>query len=44
MKIKNEATRYSQEFKESIISLSQIGLSANSLTRKYNLSVLTISK
>jgi len=44
MQTKNSATRYSQEFRESMISLSQTGRSANSLSREYNVSVSTISK
>jgi len=44
MQTKNSATRYSQEFREYMISLSQTGRSANSLSREYNVSVSTISK
>ncbi|EHS2295120.1 IS3 family transposase [Enterococcus faecalis] len=44
MQPKNPATRYSQEFKESMVSLNQTGRSANSLSKEYNVSVSTISK
>ena len=44
MQTKKSATRYSQEFRESMISLSQTGRSANSLSKEYNVSVSTISK
>ncbi|ENZ6558337.1 IS3 family transposase [Enterococcus faecium] len=44
MQTNNSATRYSQEFRESMISLSQTGRSANSLSKEYNVSVSTISK
>lgn len=44
MQTKNQATRYSQEFKESMVSLNQTGRSANSLSKEYNVSVSTISK
>lgn len=44
MPIKNKTTRYSSEFKESIVSLSQTGRSANSLAKEYNVSVSTVSK
>lgn len=44
MTIKNNATRYSEEFKESIVSLSQTGRSANSLAKEYGVSVSTVSK
>lgn len=44
MQTKKSATRYSQEFKESIVFLNQTGRSANSLSKEYNVSVSTISK
>ena len=44
MQTKNTATRYSKEFRESMVSLSQTGRSANSLSKEYNVSVSTISK
>lgn len=44
MPTKNGSTRYSTEFKESIVSLSQTGRSANSLSKEYNVSVSTVSK
>jgi len=44
MTIKNKATRYSEEFKQSIVSLSQTGRSANSLATEYGVSVSTVSK
>lgn len=44
MQTKNTATRYSKEFRESMISLSQTGRSANSLSKEYNVSVSTLSK
>ena len=44
MQTKNTATRYSQEFREAMIYLSQTGRSANSLSKEYNVSVSTISK
>ena len=44
MQRKNTATRYSTELRESMISLSQTGRSANSLSKEYNVSVSTISK
>lgn len=44
MERKNSATRYSQEFRESRISLSKTGRSANSLSKEYNVRVSTISK
>lgn len=44
MQTKNSATRYSQEFKESMVSLSQTGRSANSLSKEYNVIISTISK
>lgn len=44
MQTKNKVIRYSQEFKESIVSLNQAGRSANSLSKEYNVSVSTISK
>lgn len=44
MPIKNKTTRYSTEFRESMISLSQTGRSANSLAKEYNVSVSTVSK
>lgn len=44
MQTNNSATRYSQEFRESMISLSQTGRSANSLSREYKVSVSTICK
>jgi transposase-like protein len=44
MAIKNKTTRYSSEFRESMVSLSQTGRSANSLAKEYNVSVSTVSK
>lgn len=44
MQTKTSATRYSKEFRESLVSLSQTGRSANSLSKEYNVSVSTISK
>lgn len=44
MQTKNSATRYPQEFRESMISLSQTSRSANSLSKEYNVSASTISK
>lgn len=44
MQTKNPPIRYSQEFKESIVSLNQTGRSVNSLSKEYNVSVSTISK
>ena len=36
--------RYSKEFKESLVALNQMGRSANSLSKEYNVSVSTLSK
>ncbi|GED50128.1 hypothetical protein CMA01_25380 [Carnobacterium maltaromaticum] len=36
MATKNKATRYSKEFRESVISLSQTGRSVNSPSKEYN--------
>jgi len=36
--------RYSEEFKESMVSLKNSGRSATSLSREYNVSVSTICK
>lgn len=44
MPMKNKTTRYSSEFRESMVSLSQTGRSANSLAKEYNVSVSTVSK
>ena len=44
MTTKKRATRYSEEFKQSIVSLSQTGRSANSLAKEYGVSVSTVSK
>lgn len=44
MQTKTSATRYSKEFRESMVSLSQTGRSANSLSKEYNVSVSTLSK
>lgn len=44
MTTKKWATRYSEEFKQSIVSLSQTGRSANSLAKEYGVSVSTVSK
>ncbi len=44
MTTRKRATRYSEEFKQSIVSLSQTGRSANSLAREYGVSVSTVSK
>ena len=43
MTTKKRATRYSEEFKQSIVSLSQTGRSANSLAKEYGVSVSTVS-
>ncbi|WP_269090280.1 transposase, partial [Carnobacterium maltaromaticum] len=40
----NKTTRYSSEFRESMVSLSQTSRSANSLAKEYNVSVSTVSK
>ncbi|CAD5899697.1 transposase [Carnobacterium maltaromaticum] len=44
MSMKNKTTRYSSEFRESMVSLSQTGRSDNSLAKEYNVSVSTVSK
>ncbi|OTN87616.1 hypothetical protein A5819_000062 [Enterococcus sp. 7E2_DIV0204] len=44
MQTKTSATRYSKKFRESMVSLSQTGRSANSLSKEYNVSVSTLSK
>lgn len=44
MQTKNSVPRYSQEFRESMVSLGQTGRSANSLSKEYNVSVSTITK
>ena len=44
MLMKNKTTRYSSEFRESMVSLIQTGRSANSLAKEYNVSVSTVSK
>lgn len=44
MNQKKTVTKYSDEFKESIVKLNQTGRSANSLSKEYNVSVSTISK
>ncbi len=44
MPIKNKTTRYSSEFSESMVSLSQTGRSANSLAKEYNAAYLTPSQ
>ena len=44
MQTKTSATRYSKEFRESMVSLSQTDRSANALSKEYNVSVSTISK
>ena len=44
MTSKRRTIRYSEEFKQSIVSLSQTGLSANSLSKEYEVSVSTVSK
>ncbi len=44
MQTKTSATRYSKEFRESMVSLSQTGRSANSLSKEYNVSVSTLTK
>lgn len=41
---KNTATRYSQEFRESMVSLIQTCRSVNSLSKEYNVIVSTVSK
>jgi len=41
---KKSATRYSKEFKESMVSLHQTGRSGNSLSNEYKVSVSTITK
>lgn len=44
MQTQKSSIRYSQEFKESMVSLNQTGRSSNSLSKEYNVSVSTISK
>lgn len=44
MQTQKSSIRYSQEFKESMVSLNQTGRSAKSLSKEYNVSVSTISK
>ncbi len=44
MTTKKLAMSYSNEFKESIVSLSRTGRSANSLAKEYKVSVSTIRK
>ncbi len=44
MQTKTSDTRYSKEFRKSMVSLSQTGRSANSLSKEYNVSVSTLSK
>lgn len=44
MQTKNIATRYSKEFRESMISLSQTSRSVNSLSKEFNVGISTISK
>lgn len=44
MQTKNRATRYSKEFRESMVSLGQTDRSANSLAKEYNVSVSIVSK
>ncbi|MBF2665056.1 transposase [Listeria seeligeri] len=44
MTTKKSAMSYSNELKESIVSLSQTGQSANSLAKEYKVSVSTIRK
>lgn len=44
MTSKRRTIRYSEEFKQSIVSLSQTGRSANSLSKEYEVSVSTVSK
>lgn len=41
---KLKRNRYSSEFKESIVALSQGGKSANALAKEYGVSVSTVSK
>lgn len=41
---KTSTTRYSKEFKESMISLNQTGRSASSLSKEYNVGVSTLSR
>lgn len=36
MQTKNRATRYSKEFRESMVFLGQTGRSANALSKEYN--------
>lgn len=37
-------SKYSNDFKESIVNLHKVGCSANSLDKEYNVSVSTVSK
>lgn len=41
---KNKATKYSKEFRESMVSLRQTSRSANSLSNEYKMSVSNVSK
>lgn len=41
---KTSGIRYSKEFRESMVSLSQTGRSANSSSKEYNVSFSTLSK
>lgn len=40
----NLTSRYSEDFKNSIVVLHQTGRSANSLAKEYNVSVSTVTK
>lgn len=40
----NLTSRYSEDFKNSIVALHQTGRSANSLAKEYNVSVSTVTK
>ncbi len=42
--IKKLTSRYSEDFKNSIVALHQTGRSANSLAKEYNVSVSTVTK
>ncbi|MBS0938119.1 transposase [Lactiplantibacillus plantarum] len=41
---KKLTSRYSEDFKNSIVALHQTGRSANSLAKEYNVSVSTVTK
>lgn len=41
---RKSTTRYSTEFKASLVALNQTGRSANSLSKEYNVSLSTVAK